>query len=260
MDNFLSIIESFDNSNITDLEYFDKMLALDNIKIIYEDHYGKLIHTDYYNLIKIFNIQNWDNLPIDINRVSKITEYYNDRDIKLIPGIIYLWEQDNIYYIYDGLHKFQAVKYLNKNVFLTVYINESKNEELIIQDFINMNNDIIYKEPNELIKQSVCKNLADLLCKQYPKFISISEHHSKDNFNRDELVEYFSTFDINFNIINIENIIFKFFLQLNATAKLYVIRNQIKYSKKNELYNFYLFYLSKKYIKHKTEQFIKEKY
>lgn len=264
-DLFSNFVNTFDNESTTDLEYFDKTLLLDNIHIIHEDINGKLIYIDYFTLIKLFKIENWDkNSLSDINKVNIITDYYKSNDIQLIPGIIYLWERNNNYYLYDGLHRFKAIQYLNKNVKLMIYINTTQDEEKIIQEFKNLKQSIslpsMYIDKTDLIKKSVCNYLADALCRNYSKFISTTTKHHPCNFNRNVLIQLFSLLQIDFNIPEIEMIIFKYLLELNLEAHNYLIENHIKYPKKCDKYNFYLFYLNKDYIKRQIEMYIHNKF
>ena len=227
-----------------------------------------------YNLIQFnlntkhnYKINNWiKNRPADKIRVNEIYQYYKDNEIELIPGIIYAWSHLKKLYVYDGLHRFLAacklVKDDNKDIKILLYINLSKNEGDIIEEFININKSIpipsIYLENELLIKKQMCQNIAEEFCKQYPDFISTSRKPHIYNFNRDLLIEWISTFKIDFHIKNLDKIIFKILLKLNENAKNQIITCNITHPKKCNKYNFYLFYLEKEYLKLNVENSIKQ--
>ena len=233
---------------------------LENNKTIYKEK-GKyeIVKTDINSLRKI-NIQNWNkNRPYCKVRVDEITNYYNEKNIKIIPGIIYLWYNKNIYYILDGLHRFTGAKQLKRNIKVIININYSKNEQDVVDEFINLNKSIaipsIYVD-NDKIKKEVCEKVIDKLCINYSQFISPSRKHFVYNFNRDLLIEFVSTIDINFQIENVANKIYIILMELNKQAKKTVIDGNLNYPKKCDKYNFYLFYLKKHFIKEKIEELV----
>lgn len=74
------------------------------------------------------------------------------------------------------------------------------------------------------------------------------------NFNRDLLIDYFSTFNIDFKLLNIDIIIYNILInELNQEAKEKILDGNITYPQKCKKYNFFLFYLNKDYIKNYIE-------
>lgn len=228
------------------------------IKTIFENENGKLIIANSSLIKNNYNIRNWNkNRPVCNVRVKEIIEYYKNSNLELVPGIIYTWLNNDIYYIYDGLHRFTALKELEKDFKILLYINFTKNENDIVSDFVNINKSIpipsVYIENEQLIKKQICQSIADQLCRKYPKFISASRNPHVYNFNRDLLVEYISTFNINFQTKNIDKIVFKILIKLNDHAKTKIKESNIVYPNKCDKYDFYLFYLDKNYIKEQVE-------
>lgn len=220
------------------------------------------------NIQKKYKIINWiKNRPADKYRVNEIYEYYKINNIDLVPGIIYVWQNINKLHIYDGLHRFLAAKKLIKNnkinsLKVLLYINLSNNEQDIIDEFTKINKSIpipsIYLENEVLLKKQICQNISEEFCKSYPDFISTSRKPHIYNFNRDLLIEWISSFDLDFNIKNLDKIIFKILIKLNDKAKDQIQNGNIIHPKKCDKYNFYLFYLEKNYIKKEVEHAINQ--
>jgi len=260
--NFLNDI-SINKDNINQ-EINEQLNTNKSINIINEDTNYKLISLDYKTLKEKFNIKNWKkNRPADKFRIDEIYEYYKKNDIKLIPGILYLWLNKDKYLIYDGIHRYEALKKLNKDdINILLYINLSNNEDSIIEDFTNINKSIplpsLYTENAEISKIYICQNVAEHLCKKYPKFVSTSRKPHTYNFNRDQIIDFISTFNINFKIKNLDYIIYQILIKLNNHAKNKILENKIIHPLKCKKYNFYLFYLDKSHIKSEVENALKE--
>lgn len=233
-----------------------------SLKVIHrEKNKFEIIKTDINNIKQNYDIQNWKkNRPVDQIRVNDILNYYKFNNIKIVPGIVYAWYNNNVYYIYDGIHRITAANELDNNIKLILYINYSKNENDIICEFSNINKSIslpnIYIDHNNEIKKEMCESIVDLLSTNYPKFISPSKKPLVYNFNRDMLVEFISTINIDFNTLNIEKQVYNILMELNLEAKNNIINSNISHPKKCEKYNFYLLYLEKHYIKSRIESCI----
>jgi hypothetical protein len=229
-------------------------------KIIFENTLTKLFLISYKEFTNKYIIENWEkNRPVDNIRVNEILEYYQNQKIDIAPGIIYCWANNNKLYIYDGLHRYTAVEKLNeitdykKNLKILVQINYSLDECDIVKDFININKSIpipqIYLENESLIKKQTCQNIADNLCRKFPNFISTSRKPHIYNFNRDLIVDFISTLNIDFKIKNADKKVFNLLIKINLEAKEDILKNNIIHPKKCDKYNFYLFYKEKYYIK-----------
>lgn len=239
---------------------------MENIIFIGETY--KLISLDYDSL-KSYNIKNWKkNRPADKFRVEEIYNFYLNNNIDLLPGIIYIWFYNNRYYIYDGLHRYEALKKLNNNkIKIILYINFSQDENSIINDFTNINKSVPipslyteYIEDQSQIKKDVCEEISEQLCKNYPQFVSTSRKPHTYNFNRDQIIDFISTLCIDFKIKNISYIIYKILLSLNDKAKKLITENKLECPSKCKKYNFFLFYLKKHYIKEEIEKYINENF
>ena len=262
-DDFKNINESLLKEN-DDLKNINKEIKLNNknLKTIHKevDKY-EIIKTNINKIITKYQLINWNkNRPVCDVRATEIAKYYEQNNIKIIPGIIYVWYNNNKYQLIDGLHRYTAALKLNKNIKVILHINYSTNEQDIIDEFININKSIsipsIYLENNN-IKKPICEIIVKKLTLKYPHFVSPSRKHHISNFNRDLLIEFFSTLNIDFNITNLENKIFDILETLNNQAKHNIITGKIKHPTKCELYDFYLFYLEKHYIKSEIENNIK---
>lgn len=218
---------------------------------------------------KIPEFTNWNkNRPPDNTRINELKEYYLNEKVKVIPGIIYAWDNNETLQIYDGIHRILAAKELvkeNNNLQFTFLMNiyKTEDEDLIIKDFKAINKScpvptLYTNEQNELtlLKRVVCENVISELCKNYQAFVSPSRKPYKYNFNRDVTLEWLSEFDINWNVKNLSNIIIQELQGLNYFAKDYVQRNKIDAPKKCNYHNFYLWYLDKSFIRNKLEKAI----
>jgi hypothetical protein len=233
-----------------------------NATIIHEYDNTCLLKTNVQN-IDFTKIVNWSkNRPPDQIRIKQILEHYNNCNITLIPGIIYMWKNPELetYSVYDGIHRLLAANEYKSDAILIFHILTSKNEQDIINDFLNINKSVsvptIYLEETNVIKKLVCQNVADDLCRLYPTFVSPSRKPYVYNFNRDNLVEFISTLDIDFYKSGIDKYIINELKGINCEAKNYVFRHKIEYPKKCAYHDFYLFFLDKSVIKQKLENFL----
>lgn len=222
-----------------------------------------VIHSDENNKIKVININylylkqlsiiNWkNNRPADSIRINEIYQFYIINNISIVPGILYVWFNNNQFHIYDGSHRYEAAKLYNKEALqFIIHINYNTNDK-IIEDFKNINKsisvpDLYFEEETQerLYKESFSQNLAKLFCDNYPKFVSITQKPKKFNFNRDHLVNTFSKCNINFKLQNIHINIYESLINgLNIETKEKLILKNIKLPTKCHMYNFYIFYNS----------------
>lgn len=225
---------------------------------IYKDSDTELKINTTKSLIKE-NILNWDkNRSPDNSRIYEISKYYLDNDIVLVPGTISCYKQDDKYVVYDGIHRLMAAYIVNKELTFILSIKKDCEEDAIVKDFININKSVnvpnIYLERTEIVKKLVCENVAKELCKLYPRFVSPSRNPFAYNFNRDNIVEFISTLDIDFNTEKLEEKIIKRLITLNSSALIHTKKKNITVPKKCVDYNFYLFYLNKMIIKNEIEK------
>jgi hypothetical protein len=83
---------------------------------------------------------NWaKNQPPDPVRVQQIKEHFLNNNTLLVPGIISVWNKygDGLF-IYDGIHRFLAVKELveqhpTREFFLLIQLKLTKHEQEIIE-------------------------------------------------------------------------------------------------------------------------------
>ncbi len=213
---------------------------------------------DTYDIVKChinelkskYTIQNWQkNRPPDIVRVAQIQQYLLDNHIEIVDGIICAWLKYKTLYIYDGIHRLEAALNINKDIMLLIKIVKTKDENVVIHDFKQINSSIpipyLYLENDNKLKVSVFKSIMDMMCRQFPNCISASRNPWKCNFNRDTFIEnILCKLDVNFQKQNIDKLIFQVILGINNKAKHYVYKNNIDYFKKCDINNFFIMYFT----------------
>lgn len=232
-------------------------------EIILKDSNYTLYKTTIDNL-KIFNCMNWNkNRPYDKVRIDDIKKHYISEKLKVIPGIIHAWKnKSEMLEIFDGIHRYLAgCEIGNMELLIQIYETDEIN---IIKEFKNINKSIsvptIYLEENNYIKRTVCENVVKHMCEKYKNCVSPSRNCQQQNFNRDNLIEFISKLQIDFEIKNVDNIIIQELHGLNYQAKDYVTKNKIPVPQKSHYNNFYLFYLQDGFIKDKLETTVMRDY
>ncbi len=224
---------------------------------IYEDNYVKIIKCNIKDLDKNAYI-NWEyNRPVDIVRTSDISKYYINNKIKIIPGIIHVWKKKNKYVIFDGIHRLFAAIDSNEDMFVILQIYNTNDENKIKQEFLNINKSVslpcIYTDFENKIKKNVCEDVVNYIIRDYPAFQSPSRKCFKYNYNRDNLIEFISTIDIDVTIKNIAIDIYNILIFLNSVAENNINKYNVEVPTKVKKYKFYLMYLQKEYIKKEIE-------
>lgn len=235
------------------------------------ENIGNLIFNKNNETIKIFTMDelknkkfiNWDkNRPPDRIRIEQIKEYFKQNNLNIVPGIVSIWNKDNKWIVYDGIHRLMsALENENPEMKIIVRIIDTEKEKEIIDDFLNINKSIsvpsIYLEDGNELKRLICQNVANDLCAKYPTFVSPSRKPFTYNFNRDNLIEFISDLNLDFDKIGIDKLILNELNGLNYMAKDFVNRNKINHPKKCQFHDFYLWYLDKSIIKQKIENALK---
>lgn len=230
--------------------------------IIYNNNKETII---IYNQEELKNkpLINWEkNRPPDLIRIKQIKDYFEQNNLNIVPGIISIWLKNNQYVVYDGIHRLMA--YLDTRITdmkIIIRLVSTDKEKDIIDDFLNINKSIsipsIYLEDGNELKKLICQNVANDLCAKYPKFVSASRKPFVYNFNRDNLIEFISCFNIDFTKTGIDKLIINELNGLNYMAKDFVIRNKVNYPNKCQFHDFYLWYLDKNIIQQKIEDSLK---
>jgi len=163
----------------------------------------KIMSTSEFMKIKV---ENWKyNRPIDINRLPEIIKYIEE--MNRMEGIIYLAKKDEIYYCYDGIHRYNALKeiyrkreeygdllgIMNTDMIVNVDIMEY-NEEMIKKRFININSSIpvpeVYTEAErKLDKIYGVEEVMKYMMKHYPEFVRNTQRVMKPNVNKTEFMD-----------------------------------------------------------------------
>lgn len=205
-----------------------------------------------FKCVKIWRL----NRPVDTLRVEAITTYFSIEEIKVIPGQISGWvNEEEELEIYDGFHRYSSA---NDSMYIYIKILHTKNLEDVIKDFKNINMSVsvpeLYLEESTNRKREVCENLAQKMCDTFPNCRSPSRNPQPQNFNRDNFIELISSLNVDFYTRNLEVKLWNEILGLNREARQYTTSHKIKTPKKCDWNNFWLFYLSRDFIRSKLEE------
>lgn len=114
-----------------------------NGKILCRNKDGSQLYGLTWNTLSKNNICNWElNRPYDNKRIPEIVEQLKRQDY--VDGIIYLTKKDNTIICYDGIHRIEALKWLEKinphiNHKIVVHYYPYYNEQLIKSKFETLN-------------------------------------------------------------------------------------------------------------------------
>ena len=237
-----------------------KQKEKDTLSVYGDEERGVTIEMTKTSVI-LNNMINWSkNRPPDEVRVAQIADYYKTLNVRLVPGMVSAWKKkdEDQYIIYDGIHRLLAAAQIDYDVDVFVKVWKTDNETDIMTDFkaINMAISIpfVYLHESHILKKTVCESVAKKMCEMYPMFLSGSRHPQPQNFNRDNLIEFLSSLNINFTRHKVDELIISELQKLNQYAKKYVIINNIKVPNKCDTHNFYLFFLKKTFIANKLEE------
>lgn len=189
---------------------------------------------------------NWSkNRPPDPIRIAQIRDYFMNKNTELIQGVICVWKHGGQYHVYDGIHRLHAALQLDHEMTALIQVFSTDKEQDVIDDFTNINKSInvpvIYLEETNWMKR------------KRVSFVSPSRNPYRYNFNRDNLVDFLSTLEIDFSMQGVDKILLNEFEGLNLRAMDYVASNKIKHPSKCNYHKFWLFYLEKGLIKHCLE-------
>jgi hypothetical protein len=238
-----------------------RLLPAYAINKIFEDQYSGLYLFNTSDLVQE-EFKNWDkNRPPDPVRVSRIINYYVTHNVELIPGIIYVWPRSaqNSFLVYDGIHRLCAAFEHGGDTKVLIQFRYTDREQDIIDDFLDLNKSIsvpvVYLENDNYTKKTMCERLAQELCVRHPEFVSSSRNHYRYNFNRDKMIDFFSSLEIDFTKAS-PDVIMNELEGLNVRAREYVKRNTIKHPQKCVYHNFFLFFLDMALIKSSLESVV----
>lgn len=261
------------NNDYKKQEEFFEIENFSDIDFIGNTIHEEIINYDCKSVIKLLDTSDFDqtyfvnwmnNRNPDTIRVDDICNYYEKQNITIIPGMIYSWFNNDKLCIYDGIHRMLAAYKYNKPMKFLMTVRYTTDEQDIINDFININNSIsvpnIYLENTDSNKTKVCQEVSKTLSELYPKFVSSSRKPTGPNFNRDLFTEFLSDMDIDFGKKNIDKYILQELIYCNNKAYDYITEFSIKYPKKCDKYDFWLFYLDKFTLKNTLEKNLKENY
>lgn len=143
------------------------------MKIIFENDERILYYLTFHD-IHMFNIVNWKyNRKPDKIRIKDIKKYILNNTTDFVDGIIYLFRHNNIYYCYDGIHRFTALREIynennSKTYYLIVNIYKEYFDFQIKQHFESLNKCVpipsIYTDAQqELDKRNLIEEVTDYI-------------------------------------------------------------------------------------------------
>lgn len=207
--------------------------------------------TNIENLMKL-NISNWKyNRPVNRTRIPHIMEYI--KKYRRVEGIIYLAKKDNVYFCYDGIHRYNGIKKLIKeqqeyfNMLGTHDVLQIKlvidimpyDEKSIQERFININSSLpvptMYTDSDRRIdKLDITEKVFDYIHTTYSSFIKASRKTNIPNTNSTQFAEKFNSILDVIHHYDIEYWIRQFEL-FNTFMKSRDIKTRI--SKKDEMFS-----------------------
>jgi hypothetical protein len=170
------------------------------------------------------------NRPVDNERVLKISEYIMQSGI--VDGIIYvaniIEEFGNILYCFDGLHRLNALKKLDFNYKILLYVLDGVTHEYVKDKFVALNQcapvaDIYLLNNNNHIDniKAIVHNIIKFLESQFPNHMSNSRNCRKPNFNSNILFNELCNHLLEKELYNIEyKDLLNNIMKLNITYKL----------------------------------------
>lgn len=214
---------------------------------IFDINQNEKIYKSNTLILKQLNAVNWNkNRPFDSARVQDIKQSYKDKNVTVIPGIIYMWDNGYILQIYDGIHRYQAsLETYDMEIILHVFT--CPNEEQIKNHFLEINKSVsipcVYLEDNNFSKRTVCEFVATSMVTKFKDNVSSTRRCHKQNFNRDNLIDFIGGLNIDFEMEGIEFFLLNELLGLNfGFCKDYVVRTGIQVPKKTHSTNLYIFW------------------
>lgn len=209
-------------------------------------------------------VLNWKrNRPVDNVRIQAIKSWILESGSRTLPGVIYAWDTgDGMLHIFDGVHRyFAGIASDNPEITMLIQIHKTTEENDIIDEFRYINSScpvpMLYMEEFDERKKIVCENIVRYLVEKYPKCVSPSKYCHSQNFNTSITFQWLSEFNIDFTDKNIEFKLKNCLQIVNIYAKQWISDNKIIAVKKSEVYQFWLFYLEKSYIRSKIESMIR---
>lgn len=220
-------------------------------KTLRENKDGSQLYGISWNTLSKINISNWEfNRPYDTTRIPEIVEQLKKQDY--VDGIIYLAKKEDDIICYDGIHRIEALKQLQKsNHRMVVHFYPFYNEQIIKNKFETLNKCVpvpelytsAHKELN--MKNSIEQIVKHFYNRYYPMFKPSPRpnipHENRDNFTNkiQNIIEQLDLYHMTSHefIDRMEN--YNMYLRNNETEnKNKITKNQLEKCIYN---NFYIF-------------------
>lgn len=151
----------------------------------------------YIDRVSKFNFKIWKhNRMIDMKRVEAIAGMYRNDAYKTIPGIVYAFRNNDEVVIIDGNHRVQAQKQYKEDMYITLAILETDNEETIFDLYVKINSASpvpeLYLQLKNRKPRQICESIVKYYKTKHPDFFSESARPHKPNINEDRFIEKLS--------------------------------------------------------------------
>lgn len=220
------------------------------IKIISKNNDKSYYIKIKWKYLKQLNIENWKyNRPHDSKRISSISKLINKQNY--IDGIIYLskvienkgLEHNEIYICYDGIHRLQALKYLDKqtpnninigNIVLLVHYINDYDEDYVREKFTSLNKCVpvpeIYNETSRKLHNiQLIQEIVQIITNKYADMFKSTSRPNVPHQNRDIFTDLVTNIieELDLYHYNIDDVIY-LFRNFNNIMKKIVIENSDK--------------------------------
>lgn len=217
------------------------------------------VHTYRHSILYITTVgsvkqgvRNWSkNRPCDPSKVEEICASISTTNEQI--GIIYVWYDDNWFNVFDGWNRWNALKnFDDTTILLQVYTCSEKDIELEFQTLNKANSVPDLYFGNDDLKKKICEAIVLNLCSTYPANVSANRKHQVQNFNKYNLIDFISTFNIDFSDYIIVDKILIEWNNINSRTKKSLLNTTVVH-KKNIKSDCFWVYLDKRVIKKRIE-------
>ena len=169
------------------------------LNFLYKNNDKNVVYGVLFKNLFELNIKHWKfNRPPDTDRIKHIASHI--KEVKYVDGIIYMQYKDNTLYCYDGLHRFEALKLLDKDnynrislqnmsIVLNIRINATDGE--IMDHFSILNKCVpvpdIYVDVQNAKEIQIIESVVNYFSEKFSSHFSVSRNPNIPNENKDRM-------------------------------------------------------------------------
>lgn len=181
-------------------------------KHLYNNGESDLYLSDSFKIVEKSKIWSKNRHP-DIKRVEKIKDYILEKNI--VDGIIYLAETKEGLICYDGNHRREALKMIDKNFKVLVNILKNPSDNFLEDKFLCLNKcvpitNLIFNKGTTRVEIQKIKKVCDYFIEIWKEHRKASSRPRKPNFNQNSLeekiVKIIEFYNQNIKKVSFENI------------------------------------------------------